>query len=175
MSDTPITIKLDYTPKQECDQISDEVMEEIIRRLIATGTIGPGLGIPQYSPTAPQDKSSPWIVTNQSGLPTGKVKIYNQNTQQWETQGEEDAEPREMVTQSDSISVTGNGTFLAEFEKEFENATYQVAIVPTGNQAASTFFKATQTAKSVSVTVQGYSVAYTLEVKGTGYLKEDSE
>jgi len=159
---------------QACDTIPDSVMAEIVRRITVASTIGGGLGLPYYSPTAPEDKSRPWIVTNSGGIPTGKVKIYNFNTGQWEDGvTEEDPAPREMVTVKKAISVNANGAFVVQWDDKFEDANYQASVVATSSQGNARFYKSAQTDGSTSITVEAWSISFTVEVTATGYLFEE--
>lgn len=171
MSDQAVSITTSFTPKQECDIVSDVVMGEIVRRLVFVSTIGGGLGLPYYSPTAPEDKSRPWIVTNSGGLPTGMVKTYNFNTGQWEDAAvKEEEKPREMVTVKKSISVVANGSYVVQWDDKFEDASYQASVVATSSQGNGRFYKSGQTDGSTSIIVENYNVAFTVEVTATGFL-----
>jgi hypothetical protein len=171
MTSTAVSVKLGFTPIQACDTIPDSVMAEIVRRLTFEATIGGGLGIPYYSPTAPIDKSRPWIVTNSAGLPTGKIKIYNFNNGQWEDAPSEEADaPREMVTVKKSISVSANGSYVVQWDEKFEDADYQASVVATSSQGNARFYKSAQTDGTTSIIVENYNVAFTVEVTATGFL-----
>jgi len=170
---TPIIVKLGFIPKQSCDMIEDSVMEELIRRFTFTSTIGDGFGLPIYSATAPDDKSRPWVVTNSSGLPTGSVRVWDSAVNKWvESVKEEDEEPREMVTQRKSLSITANGSYVAQWDDDFETDDYQVSVVATSPQGNGKFHKTNQTVGTASVVVETYNLAFTIEVTGTGFLKK---
>lgn len=175
MSEQSITLKLGFIKKQECDTISDSLMEEIVRRITVSGAIGPGLAIPFYGSTPPEDKSRPWIVANSAGVLTGKVKIWNSATASWEEDESSKADaPREMVTQKKTLTISGNGTVIAEWDDEFEDDSYQVAVVATSGQGAAKFHQSSVSSVAVQVTVTDYATSFTIEVSATGYLKEDS-
>jgi len=160
---------------QACDTIPDSVMGEIVRRLVFESSIGGGLGIPYYSSTPPQDKSRPWIVTNSSGLPTGKVKIWNPNKAEWEdSEADQVVPPREMVTVKKSISVNANGSYVVQWDDKFEDDNYQASVVATSSPGNARFYKSSQTDGTTSVTVENWSLAFTVEVTATGYLPEET-
>ncbi len=74
---------VDYAKKGANDCILDEVMEELVRRLIVTLEVL-GEGNVVFSPEPPDDKSKVWWQTDATtNIPIGQPKVWNDETQQW--------------------------------------------------------------------------------------------
>lgn len=167
-------VTITFLPKQECDKLSDEIMSELVRRLVATVADSNDFGNLWVSPVAPSDLNRLWLAQDPvTMLPIGTVKKYNFGTQTWEDVAiltETEVVPITPGVQTSEITVTGNGTFGIQWGSAYASDSYMLSPYATEDPAGASFFVSSKSTSGAAITVTGWTADFKVKLNASGIL-----
>lgn len=167
-------VTITFLPKQECDKLSDEIMGEIARRIVATAEDSSDFGNLWVNPVPPSDLSRLWLAQDPvTALPVGAVKRYNPGSGTWEDVAILTETQVVSITpgvQTEELEITGDGTFGVNWGAPYASNSYILSPYAAGDPAGASWYVSSKSVAGATITVTGWTANFTINLNASGIL-----